>query len=61
MNYQTYQEYMRRVDAVILNITGEFTHSDLRDFCTYDYWEAGVPAEETAQEILEENGWGELI
>ena len=56
-----YQEYMRRVDAVILSVTGEFTHSDLRDFNTYDHWEAGVPAEETAREILEENGWGELL
>jgi hypothetical protein len=53
----TYQEYMSKVDAVISQITGGLTSQDLADFCTYDYFEAGVPPEETAHEILEGEGY----
>ena len=52
----TYQEYMSAVDAVISQITGGLTSQDLDDFCTYDYYEAGVPPEETAHKILEGEG-----
>ena len=53
----SYQEYMKAVDAVISEITGGLSSQDLADFCTYDYYEAGVPPEETAYEILEEEGF----
>ena len=50
----TYQEYMSAVDAVLSQITGGLTSKDLADFCTYDAYKAGVPPEETAHEILQE-------
>ena len=53
----TYQEYRSKVDAVISQITGGLTSTDLPDFCTYDYYQDGVPPEETAHEILEEVGF----
>ena len=48
----TYQEYMNKVYAVISEITVGLSSEDLADFCTYDNYEAGVPPEETAHEIL---------
>lgn len=50
----SYEEFMRRVDLVMLGLCG-LTHEDLDDCPTRDWYEAGHTVDYVATSILEEN------
>lgn len=50
----TYAQWMRAVNNHVMNLAG-VSISDLGDFSSYDMWADGMPAEEAAREVLEEN------
>ncbi len=56
---QEFADYMTKVDSIIQKTTGGLTHEDLIDANYREYHESGMSPEETAQEVLSENGFDE--
>lgn len=52
----TYDQWMRKVDAVVRDWAGVSVH-DLADFPSFDMWADSVPPEEAAELVLEEEGF----
>lgn len=52
----TFQQWMQAVDREIARYCG-LSHHDLADWLFWDNWHNCTPPEETARDVLEDNGF----
>ena len=53
INGLTFDEWMQRVNAKLISLTGGFTADDLPDYCYWDCWNDGMNTVETAKEAFQ--------
>lgn len=54
---QTFEQWLAKVDAILIATTGAFDSGDLIDFPYRDAYDDGVPPRRVADAVLRENGW----
>ena len=57
---ENFYSFMNIVDSIIQNATGGLTSEDIADKNYRDYHEAGMSPEDTAEEVLGEEGFGDF-
>lgn len=55
-NDASFEEWMAKVDSILMNITAGFKSDDLPDFCYEDYYADGLTAREAAEDAI---SWSE--